>query len=78
MTSKQQIEQAIKNHFDAWNSKDKEAWFANFAEDIVMEDPVGGRPVYFSGRLQVRVVERLRGSRIRGAMGRRRNHRCKE
>lgn len=42
MPSKQQIESAIQQHFDAWNAKDKQRWFANFSADIVMEDPYGG------------------------------------
>ena len=42
MPTNEQIQQAIKNHFEAWNNKDKARWFANFAEDIVLEDPVGG------------------------------------
>ena len=44
MPSKAQIEQAIRNHFEAWNSKDKARWLANFAEDVRLEDPVGGLP----------------------------------
>ena len=44
MPSKAQIEQAIRTHFESWNSKDKARWLANFAEDVRLEDPVGGVP----------------------------------
>ncbi|HKY89755.1 MAG TPA: nuclear transport factor 2 family protein [Nevskiaceae bacterium] len=44
MPTKAQIEQAIRNHFEAWNAKDKARWLANFADGIRMEDPVGGLP----------------------------------
>jgi ketosteroid isomerase-like protein len=40
--TRQQVEAAIKNHFETWNRGDKEGWMANFAEDFVAEDPVGG------------------------------------
>lgn len=42
MPTRQQIEQAIHTHFDAWNKQDKTRWMANFAADAVLEDPVGG------------------------------------
>jgi steroid delta-isomerase len=42
MPTRQQIEQAIHTHFDAWNKQDKARWMANFAADAVLEDPVGG------------------------------------
>ncbi len=42
MPSRAQIEHAIRTHFEAWNSKDRQRWFDNFADDIVLEDPVGG------------------------------------
>jgi len=42
MPTRQQIEQAIHTHFDAWNKQDKARWMANFAENAVLEDPVGG------------------------------------
>jgi steroid delta-isomerase len=42
MPTRQQIEHAIHTHFDAWNKQDKARWMANFAEDAVLEDPVGG------------------------------------
>jgi steroid delta-isomerase len=38
----QQIEHAINNHFEAWNGRDSERWFANFTDDVMLEDPVGG------------------------------------
>jgi steroid Delta-isomerase len=44
MPSEAQIEQAIRTHFEAWNSKDQARWIANFAEDCRLEDPVGGLP----------------------------------
>lgn len=42
MPSRTQIQQAVAEHFNAWNAKDKERWLANFADEIVMEDPYGG------------------------------------
>lgn len=42
MPTRQLIELAINNHFDAWNSRDSKRWFANFTEDILLEDPIGG------------------------------------
>lgn len=42
MPSKTQVENALQEHFDSWNAKDKQRWIANFAGDIVMEDPYGG------------------------------------
>ena len=42
MPTREQIEQAMATHFDAWNAGDRERWSANFADDIVFEDPVGG------------------------------------
>lgn len=42
MPTKQQIEHALDEHFSAWNSKDRARWFANFSDNIVMEDPYGG------------------------------------
>lgn len=42
MPSKEQIENAVQEHFEAWNAKDKTRWIANFADEIVMEDPYGG------------------------------------
>lgn len=42
MPTRQQIEQAIRTHFDAWNKQDKQRWMANFSEDARLEDPVGG------------------------------------
>lgn len=42
MPSKAQIEKAVQEHFDAWNTKDRRRWLANFSSEIVMEDPYGG------------------------------------
>jgi hypothetical protein len=42
MPTRVQIEQAMQTHFDAWNALDRARWEANFASDIVFEDPVGG------------------------------------
>lgn len=42
MATREQIEHALQEHFDAWNAQDRERWFANFADDIQLEDPVGG------------------------------------
>ncbi len=42
MPTKAQIEQAMHTHFDAFNAQDKQRWSANFASDIIFEDPIGG------------------------------------
>jgi len=42
MPTRSQIEQAMHTHFDAWNAEDRERWIANFSDDMVFEDPVGG------------------------------------
>lgn len=42
MPTREQIEQAMKTHFEAYNARDRARWIANFADDIVLEDPVGG------------------------------------
>ena len=42
MPTREQIEQAMHTHFDAWNAGDRARWSANFADGIVFEDPVGG------------------------------------
>lgn len=42
MPTKQQIDHAINEHFDAWNAQNQARWSANFADDIVFEDPYGG------------------------------------
>jgi steroid delta-isomerase len=40
--SAKQIQDALRNHFEAWNAADRERWIANWREDAVMNDPVGG------------------------------------
>jgi steroid Delta-isomerase len=42
MPTREQIEAVLRNHFDTWNRRDKAAWMANFADDLEVEDPVGG------------------------------------
>ena len=42
MPTKEVIESTMKNHFESWNSKDKDRWIANWDENVVMYDPVGG------------------------------------
>ena len=42
MPSKQQVELAIRTHFEAWNEQDRERWLRNWRDDAVMFDPVGG------------------------------------
>ena len=42
MPTHAQIKHAMHTHFDAWNARDRSRWEANFADDIVFEDPVGG------------------------------------
>jgi ketosteroid isomerase-like protein len=42
MPTRKEIEAVLANHFRTWNAQDKEGWMANFSEDFVAEDPVGG------------------------------------
>ncbi len=35
---------AFAEHCRTWNAGDRDAWLAIFADEIVMEDPVGGVP----------------------------------
>ena len=42
MPTKEVIESTMKNHFESWNAKDKDRWIANWDENVVMYDPVGG------------------------------------
>ncbi len=42
MPTREQIEQALRTHFDAWNAGDRARWIANWDPDVVMMDPVGG------------------------------------
>ena len=43
---------AVQNHCAFWNARDREAWSAIFADDVVFEDPVGSPPKH--GREAVR------------------------
>lgn len=36
--------EAVVEHVRSWNAGDREAWLAIFAEQVVMEDPVGAPP----------------------------------
>lgn len=36
--------EAFAEHCRAWNVGDRDAWMAIFADDVVMEDPVGAPP----------------------------------
>jgi len=42
MPSHEQIEAALRTHFEAWNAGDRSRWIANWHPDVVMRDPVGG------------------------------------
>ncbi len=42
MPSRELIEKTMRTHFEAWNAGDRERWIANWREDVVMVDPVGG------------------------------------
>ncbi len=42
MPSKAVVERALRTHFEAWNAHDRERWLANWRDDVVMLDPVGG------------------------------------
>jgi len=42
MPSRKQIEDTLRTHFEAWNAGDRERWLANWRDDAVMADPVGG------------------------------------
>ena len=42
MPTKEVIESTMKNHFESWNAKNKDRWIANWDENVVMYDPVGG------------------------------------
>jgi steroid Delta-isomerase len=35
---------AFAAHVRTWNNQDRDAWIAIFADDVTMEDPVGGVP----------------------------------
>lgn len=35
---------AFAEHCRSWNAQDRDAWLSIFADEIVMEDPVGGVP----------------------------------
>jgi ketosteroid isomerase-like protein len=42
MPDTDQIQRALRTHFEAWNARERERWIANWHPDVVMEDPVGG------------------------------------
>lgn len=44
MPTPAQVRQAVDNHFSRWNAGDREAWIANFADDVVFHDPVSSPP----------------------------------
>lgn len=35
---------AFEAHCEAWNQRDRSRWLSLFAEDVVLEDPVGAAP----------------------------------
>ena len=43
-------ELAFRRHVETIAAGDREAWLANFAEDAVLEDPVGPSPLDVSGQ----------------------------
>lgn len=43
-------ELAFRRHVETIETGDREAWLANFAEDAVLEDPVGPSPLDLSGQ----------------------------
>jgi ketosteroid isomerase-like protein len=40
--TRDQIENALRTHFEAWNAGDRPRWIANWNPAAVMMDPVGG------------------------------------
>jgi steroid Delta-isomerase len=42
MPTREQIEAALRAHFKTWNAREKDAWMSLFADNLVVEDPVGG------------------------------------
>ena len=42
MPTRDQIESALRTHFEAWNAGDRTRWIANWHPDVVMMDPVCG------------------------------------
>lgn len=48
--SKKPVELAFERHVAATESGDREAFLANFAEDAVVEDPVGATPLEPTGQ----------------------------
>ena len=39
-----QAADAARAHCEAWNTRDRDRWLLLFADDVVLEDPVGGQP----------------------------------
>ena len=44
MPTPEQVRAAVDTHFRSWNSGNRDAWIANFADDVVFHDPVGAAP----------------------------------
>lgn len=44
---------AFDEHCRAWNAGDRAAWLDLFADDVVMEDPVGSTPKVGRGPLEI-------------------------
>lgn len=42
MPTSQQVGNAIKRYIDTYNSGDREGWISCWAENAILEDPVGG------------------------------------
>lgn len=45
MPSEEQMKAALQQYIDGFNAKDAEALISLFAEDAILEDPVGSEPV---------------------------------
>lgn len=46
MPTKQQVCTAVETHIECWNSQRRKDWIANFADDMVFNDPVGAPPQF--------------------------------
>lgn len=44
MPTPEQVRTAVDRHFARWNARDRNGWIANFAENVVFNDPVGAPP----------------------------------
>lgn len=42
MTTSEQVKKAIERYIDTWNRGDRQGWISCWAENTILEDPVGG------------------------------------